>query len=390
MMAIQMFKSVMVPNYFCCYQACDNKPNPADLPKESSSLFVKGPGVKAGTVVAAVPWSKRCADDEDTDYTDAGDDDHTGLPWPRLLSLAGDHPLLAALRLHGRHVPSMQQELFRIAVGCGDDLRCPSDRDLDILRRLATQHETALGPRAVASNDWFLHEKDLATLCEYGAAPVGDLIQWFRIIELDGCDLVKGFAAFLEVDLMRNFAPDLMCADPLGMHTAKRDAGWRSAVRTRPHLLKEDNVWLYHALDALDAPVAALLIFAFTPPRPRIAGVPCIPQPEQGFMRSEFDCTIHHFEPIMNEGAFSPTGFRITQMGVSRPPAGMSECDKLSMTAQCIKDGTGDISKFVFKLRHYIENSCHLEARMKASPRTELYERIGKHVDDLWPCVVAA
>jgi len=379
------------PNYLCCYQACDSKPNPADLPKESSSSFVKGPGVRAGPVVTALPWTKRCVpgeDEERDEYID--DEDSTGFQWPRLLALRGDHPLLALLRLHGRHVPGLQHELFRIAMGCVDDLRSPSDRDLDVLRRLATQHETALGPKSIAANEWIIHEKDLAPGCEYGATPVGELVQWFRIVELDGCDLVKGFAAFLEVDLMRNFACDLICADPLGMHTAKRDAGWRSAVRTRPYCLKEDNVWLYHALDALDTPVAALLIFAFTPPRPRIPGVPCIPQPEQGFQRSDFDCTVHHFEPIMTDGAFSPTGFRVTQMGISRPSASMSTSDRSSMAVQCMKDGTGDTLRFIGKLRHYVESSCHLEARMRASPRTELYDRIGKHVDDLWPCVVAA
>jgi hypothetical protein len=202
---------------------------------------------------------------------------------------------------------------------------------------------------------------------------------------LDGCDIVKGFAALLEVDLMRNFAEDMICADPLGMHTAKKDAGWRSAVRTRPYHVKEDNVWVYQALDALDTPAAALLIFIFTPPRPRIVGVPVIPTPEHGFQRSEFECVVHHLEPTFSEGAFSPTGFRLTQMGISRPSSPSS-----STVVQCIKDGTGDTNKFIHKFRRYIEASCHLEARMKGSPRTELYDRIYKHLDERWPCVASA
>lgn len=379
-------RSVQIPQYLCCYSSCDTKPG--DLPKESSSLFVRGPGVKAGPVVAALPWAKRCSS-KDSDE-DLNDEDSSGYQWSRLLAMRGDHPLLALLRLHGRHVASMQQELFRIAVQCGDDLSNPSDRDLDVLRRLAMQHESALGPKSIAANEWVIHEKEMAPLCEYGATPIGDLIQWFRTIEMDGCDIVKGFAAFLEVDLMQSFACDLICADPLGMHTAKRDAGWRSAVRTRPYSSKEDNIWLYHAVDALDAPAAALLIFAYTPPRPRIAGVPCIPQPEQGFQRSDFDCMLLHFEPIMAEGAFSPTGFRITQLGVSRVPPSLATTDRTAMAVQCIKDGTGDTSKFINKLRLYLENSCHLEARMRASPRTELYDKIEKHLDSLWPCVVSA
>jgi hypothetical protein len=200
---------------------------------------------------------------------------------------------------------------------------------------------------------------------------------------------VKGFAALLEVDLMRNFADDLICADPLGMHTSKRDAGWRSAVRTRPYHIKEDNVWVYTALDALDTPAAALLIFTFTPPRPRIVGVPVIPTPEHGFQRSEFECIVHHFEPMFAEEAFSPTGFRLTQMGISRLPTDSSQAP-FSTAVQCIKDGTGDTAKFIHKFRRYIESSCHLEARMKASPRTELYDKIYKHLDELWPCVASA
>jgi len=312
------------------------------------------------------------------------------LQWPRLLSACGDHPLIAALRLHAGHCGMLQMDLLRLAASCGEDLRCPSDRDLDMIRRLATQHETALGPKSIAANEWLIHERGQNPPCEYGAAIVGDMIQWFRSIEFDGCDIVKGFAAFLEVDLMRNFADDLICADPLGMHTAKRDAGWRSAVRTRPYHTKEDNVWLYHAIDALELPAAALLIFAFTPPRPRIVGVPLIPNPEHGFQRSDFECVIHHFEPILDDGAFSPTGFRLTQMGISRPSATSSSKSSASMAVQCIKDGTGDTTRFIGKLKKYVDNSSHLEARMRASPRTELYERVWRHVDDLWPCVASA
>lgn len=380
------------PNIFCCYQACE-KTNAHDLPKEATCDNFDGPGIK--TIVAAVPWGAKRQPWEFERGTEDTDEhkgtDPIAAQWPRLLDAYGDHPLLAALRVHAQHVGSFQQELFKFAANCEDDLRSLSDRELDNLRRMALQYDSALGPKSIAANEWLIHEKETSPDggdCEYGAALVGDVIQWFRVIELDGCDMVKGFAAFLEVDLMRNFADDLICADPLGMHTARRDAGWRSAVRTRPYYVREDNVWLYHAIDALDTPMAALLIFAFTPPRPRIVGVPLIPPPEHGFQRSVFDCTIHHFEPIMGDGAFSPTGFRLTQMGISR--ASPSSSSSASMAVQSIKDGTGDTSKFISRLRRYVESSCHLEARMKASPRTELYEKIWKHVDELWPCVASA
>jgi hypothetical protein len=380
------------PSFLCCYQACE-KPISLDLPKEATSENLGAPGIK--NIVTAVPWTKHHPgyledSTEDTDAIENENSDSASVQWPRLLAACGDHPLLAALRLHAAHLVGFQQELLRFAASCGDTLPIPSDRELDMLRRLVIQYDSALGPKSVAATRWLIHERSSSPACEYGAVLAGDIIQWFRIIEMDGCDIVKGFAAFLEVDLMRNFADDLICADPLGMHTARRNAGWRSAVRTRPYYVKEDNVWLYHALDALDSPIAALLIFTFTPPRPKITGVPVIPSPEHGFERSDFECLVHHFEPIMDEGAFGPTGFRLTQLGISRPSSSSSSKTSIATAVQCIKDGTGDTAKFINKYRRYVESSCHLEARMKASPRTELYDKIQKHVDDLWPCVASA
>jgi len=372
------------PYWFCCAQ------EPADIQREITSLR------EPVKIVPAKPWgqdhTERDGQGEDQESTDINGEDSGDTtevdPWLKILSVSGDHPLLAALRLHGGHVPLLQQQLRKFAAGC-DDLRGMSDLEVDQLKRIVAQHNKLFGPDSIEAIEWPVHDCSLAPACEYGARLVGDMVQWFRVIELEDSDIVKGFAAYLEMDLARYFADDLVYAESLGMHTARRDAAWRAAVRTRPYYIKEDNVWVHSALDALEEPLGALVIFAYTPPKPRLVGVPCVPATEHGFVRSEFDCTIHSFEPMLSEGAFSPTGFRLTQLGVSHScHACPSESSK--MAVQCIKDGTGDTLKFLGKLKRYLDTAHQLEARMRASPRTELYDRIYKHLDVLWPCIASA
>mmetsp|Transcript_6086 Transcript_6086/g.11202 ORF Transcript_6086/g.11202 Transcript_6086/m.11202 type:complete len:403 (-) Transcript_6086:55-1263(-) len=331
--------------------------------------------------------------------TEAGDDncsEHSvgieRMSWQRIWGSSGDHPLIAALRLHCAHVVPFQQELRKYAANLGD-LRDLNEPGVDHLRRLVVQHADALGSKAIEANDeWLVHERMEDFGIQYGAKLVDDMFQWFRIVEMQGCDLLKGFAAFLEVDLTKSFADDLICAEPLGMHTAKRDAAWRTVACTKPYYVKEDNVWVYSPMNALDEALGALVIFAYTPPKLRLAGVPYVPQPETGFVRSEFDCTIYVLEPIYDETVDIPdvpTGFRLTEMGVSRPSAAIWSDSSATVAMQCIKDGTADSTQFPRKLKRYLDLSIHLENRMRFSPRAALYERIRKRCNTACPSTVS-
>lgn len=309
--------------------------------------------------------------------------------WQRIWGSSCDHPLVAAIRLHSSHSAGLQQELHKFAAGVGD-LRNLDEVDAENLRRIVVEYDV-LGRKSVASTDWLVEDSTSVPGCSYGARLDDDMFQWFRIIELRDSDIVKAFALYLEVDLARNFAEDLISAEPLGSHTAKKkDAGWRTIARTKPYHVKEDNIWVYSGVDALDKPIQSLLVFAYTPPKPKLSGVSFIPHPESGFVRSAFDCTIHCFQPMFSgEACIAPCGFRLIQLGVSRPSAAVWS-DSVSTTAmQCIKDGTGDIMRFPQKLKRYIDSSRHLEARMERSPRSPLYERVKRHVEELWPCTAS-
>jgi hypothetical protein len=308
--------------------------------------------------------------------------------WQQIWGSSCDHPLVAALRLHSSPCAELRQELHKFAASLGD-LRHLNEVDVDNLRRTVVEYDV-LGIKSVASTDWLVEDSTSVPGCSYGARLDDDMFQWFRIIELRDSDIVKAFALYLEVDLTRNFAADLFSAEPLGMHTAKKDAGWRTIARTRPYHVKEDNIWVYSGSDALEKPIRSLLVLAYTPPKPKLSGVPFIPEPESGFVRSAFDCTIHCFQPTFAEDvSIGPTGFRLIQLGVSRPSAAVWS-DSVSTTAmQCIKDGTGDIQRFPQRLKRYIDTSQQLEARMESSPRSALYQKIQRHVEALWPCTAS-
>lgn len=308
--------------------------------------------------------------------------------WEQMWGSSCDHPLMAALRLHSSHSVELQQELAKFAAGLGD-LRNLNDVDVEKLRRIVIEYDV-LGLKSVAATDWLVEDYDSVPGCSYGARLDDDMFQWFRIIELRDSDIVKAFALYLEVDLARNFAEDLISAEALGTHTEKKDAGWRTVARTKPYHVKEDNIWVYSGIDALDKPIRSLIVLAYTPPKPKLSGVPFIPPPENGFVRSAFDCTIHCFQPMFSgKASIAPCGFRLIQLGVSRPSAAVWS-DSVSTTAmQCIKDGTGDIMRFPLKLKRYLDTSRHLEARMEKSPRSPLYERVKRHVEALWPCTAS-
>lgn len=358
--------------------------NPINGAKEACA----GTTLTSAPVNSAYPVMQAKADGTtDNEEEDAGSDedefvDTTRRSWQEIWGDSGDHPLVAALRLHTAHSEIFQEELRKFASGL-QDLHNLSDADVGQVHRLLTNHVGLLGPSSVAANDdWLVHER--IDGCEYGARLAEDMFQWFRIVDLPGSDIVKGFAAFLEVDLARAFAEDLICAEPLGVHTSKKDAAWRTIAITTPSSSKEDNIWIYSSMNALAEPLGALVIFAFTPSKLRLTGVWCPPDPESGFVRSEFDCAIHYFEPLWIQGVPSPFGFRLTQMGVSRPSAAIWSDVSAAVATQCIKDGTGDSKSFKKKFESYIDHSFLLQNRMRASPRTDLYDRIRKCCNKLW------
>lgn len=320
-------------------------------------------------------------DEEDSELTEKDS-------WQQMWGSSCDHPLVAAVRLHSSSCPELQEELQRFATTLGD-LRNLNEAGVENLRRMIVEYDI-LGMNSVASTDWLVQDSTSVTGCSYGALLDEDMFQWFRTIEFTECDMVKAFACFLEVDLWRNFAEDLLSAEPLGMHTAKKDAGWRTVARTKPYNVKEDNIWIYSGFDALDKPIKSLIVFAYTPPKPKLSGVPFIPEAENGFVRSAFDCAIHIFQPMFaSEGHLAPCGFRLIQLGVSRPSAAVWSDSVSTTSMQCIKDGTGDIRRFPLKFKRYVDSSPHLEARMERSPRSPLYERVKKHVEALWPCTAS-
>merc|ERR1711862_573616 len=82
------------------------------------------------------------------------------------------------------------------------------------------------------STEWQVLDRE--TDLQYGARNVGGTVHWFRIMDFPESDIVKAFAAFLEVDLSggpAGFIEELDTAESLGMHTAKRDAVWRTEIR---------------------------------------------------------------------------------------------------------------------------------------------------------------
>lgn len=294
-----------------------------------------------------------------------------------------DHPLLSVVRLNlGQHSPVLR-ELAK--VGCGGDARNIDNVIWEQVRRVATQHEEALQAceLEISGGDWQVLELNgelrpgdatsTPMVVKFGARNVGGTVHWFREMDCPESDVVKGFAAFLEVDLCASFVEDLIMAEPLGMHTAKRDSVWRTVIQGVG--LKQDNVWVHSAVDALDEPARSLIVFSSTTQRP--PGLLLVPPPMAGFNRADFECTITRLQPLRLVREQPSIGFRLTQTGVGRPmgPRGPGA----SIPALTLEDTSRKTKNFFNKLLQFLDRTGRLDQRMVMSPRTELYERVRKH-----------
>jgi hypothetical protein len=281
---------------------------------------------------------------------------------------AVDHPLLATVRLNlGPRSPFLR-DLAKI----GGDARNIDGVIWDQVRRVATQREEALGPSDINGGDWQVLELCGEMGMQFGYRNVNGNVHWFRSLDCPECDIVKGFAAFLEVDL-GNFNEDLINAEPLGMHTAKRDSVWRTVIQAGA--IKQDNVWVHSAVDALEEPVRSLLVFSSTTQKP--PGLLLVPPPMAGFNRADFECTITRLQPLR-----PMVGFRLTQTGVYRPfiprgsASGMPTVEEFTRKTKNFFSGKSGLLQF-------LEKTGRLDQRLKMSPRTELYNRVRKHLDNL-------
>eukprot|EP00929_Paragymnodinium_shiwhaense_P112404 TRINITY_DN80666_c0_g1_i1.p1 TRINITY_DN80666_c0_g1~~TRINITY_DN80666_c0_g1_i1.p1 ORF type:complete len:446 (+),score=87.25 TRINITY_DN80666_c0_g1_i1:128-1465(+) len=313
----------------------------------------------------------------------------------------GGHPLLVAARLHCGTEPAVLRQLQLIE----STEAYPSPDALERLRRLIVQYRSSA--RALSWPTW--DEREGLRLA-YGGDVCNGLYHWFRQADFLGCDVVKALAALLEVDLSGVFNPEVLSAEPLGVHTAKRDAIWcvtstaSHSYSSSPQLGKRsDAAWMYAATDALDEPIGSLVVFAHSPPDNRR-------QSAQSAMalhrlgRIDFECLLHCIEPLWPplpaEGAEAaaaeiaaagPLGFRLTQLAVLQPAApapgqaplppalvanDLQEHERFleSFSQVCsVGDARSGDARFIAQARR-------LEERMRMSPRTELYERVRRHL----------
>lgn len=290
-----------------------------------------------------------------------------------------EHPLLANIRLNLGARSTEYRDLLK-SITAGGDLRNLDITIFDQVKRASCQFEAALNPMMLSSpSQWpVLQEAEGSELgLSYGVRIEDGVMQWFRSMEFPDCDIVKGFASHLEADLASGFNDNLVQAEPLGMHVAKRDAVWRTVFHCQDE--KQDNIWLYSPVDALEEPVASLLVLSCTTPRP--PGLLLVPPPSAGFIRSEFECIITRLQPLRRNGG-PPGGFRLTQVGVSRPPS----VRVLGSPSASIPNGEDFARKtklLLTKLKQCVERTGRLDQRMSMSPRTELYDRLRRHIANL-------
>eukprot|EP00927_Polykrikos_kofoidii_P005259 TRINITY_DN12095_c0_g4_i1.p1 TRINITY_DN12095_c0_g4~~TRINITY_DN12095_c0_g4_i1.p1 ORF type:complete len:449 (-),score=66.90 TRINITY_DN12095_c0_g4_i1:9-1355(-) len=293
-----------------------------------------------------------------------------------------DHPLTAAVRLQSGNAPSLDRELsFVDGASMSQGINAGAH---DRLRRIVTQHRFA-----AQCAEWQVHENSLRIDgLEFGARVVDGMSQWFRCAEFRGCDAVKGFAAFLEVDLVGSFSEAVLAAEPLGVHTAKRDAIWRvvgdsSSSNGRSGVKQEETVWSYFALDALDEPLGALVVFAHTPLEHRFPGASGAMSQQKRGDAMDFDCVIHCIEPLRPEKGepASRGGFRLRQTGVSKlAVAATSPATPVAAHVDMPRQ-----EAFHARLSKFISFAKQLDERMRMSPRTDLYARVRRHIQRLSP-----
>lgn len=306
-------------------------------------------------------------------------------------AVAVDHPLLTTVRFNLGQQSPLHRELGKLACSGGDS------RNMEAIlweqvRRLATQHEEALEICDFNRSEWSVLELAGDNGLRFGSRNVNGTIHWFRSMDCPESNpvkaddkkdqpipyqtVVKAFASFLEVDLSAGFIKEQLNAESLGMHTAKRDSVWRTQTQETAKGVKQDNIWVQSAVDALDEPCRSLLVFSSTTQRP--PGLLMVPPPMAGFNRADFECTITRLQPLRFVDG-QPTGFRLTQTGVSRPLGQRGPGPSMPT----IEESSQKTKQFFNDLLQLLDRRGRLDQRMSMSPRTELYDRVRKHLANL-------
>uniref|UniRef100_A0A7S1B0D3 START domain-containing protein n=1 Tax=Noctiluca scintillans TaxID=2966 RepID=A0A7S1B0D3_NOCSC len=206
--------------------------------------------------------------------------------------------------------------------------------------------------------------------------------------ELDDCDMVKAFAAWLELDVHCGFERTVPSAGDAevvvalaGAHNPM-DATWGVLSHEKNLASKEDNIWQMSAIDALDEPgTNALWVCMYTPPPPSTAKLREVTerQVQPGRTRVKSGMGVYLFTPL-HRG--TTNGFRVEMIMESELP---SAAYRIMSWAP----------EFLFKrvLRHRLltlpgamrrgtAKCAELEARMCEGKRPELYGHIRRHITE--------
>merc|ERR1712023_17144 len=136
---------------------------------------------------------------------------------------------------------------------------------------------------------------------------------------------------------------------------------WHMVTRNIAQDVREDNVFRYQVVDALDSPQRSVLLLVWTiaPGTLQIPGCKGknIPTPLPGFVRSNFECVVYRFSPLWKSSSDKYLGFRLARSGVSSPSASIY-CVIEKMSTQALKQSAKlRNERFYDVFKHHLSGS---------------------------------
>lgn len=194
-------------------------------------------------------------------------------------------------------------------------------------------------------------------------------------------DVAQVVAAICEVDLQKNYRPNLVSATPFGATSWPISSNWHLLSRGRLTGGMEDVILQVCGIDALDEAAArgggCVWVTLRTPEGPE----ECTEAPlcEPGVMRLTYTSTTLRVEPL-GERSSGCEGVALT-LSIRAKPSPLAAMALSNMPAFVVRKLVRSrAQESIERFRQHAESCKELHARMENSPRTPFYEAIRCHV----------
>eukprot|EP00928_Gymnodinium_smaydae_P015949 TRINITY_DN15937_c0_g1_i3.p1 TRINITY_DN15937_c0_g1~~TRINITY_DN15937_c0_g1_i3.p1 ORF type:complete len:635 (-),score=73.42 TRINITY_DN15937_c0_g1_i3:107-2011(-) len=291
-----------------------------------------------------------------------------------VLSDGDFEPVALALRM-GRWVEAYRR-LRELELMGSDPLKAFSPSMVERIRRIGSRFEASV--RDFHDDNAWTKAHDSASGLDFAYRLSNSTFQIVTSTVYTGIDALQAFVTLCEYDLCSRY-----CADVVGLEPLRErfyDSLWR--VRKTGQNGNEDNVLHVSCLDALDEPLGALWVCAYTPEDSWKDASVSIPDPKEGSVRVGLWRMTFAVEPVWpqsnsnvdvsNVGSESSHAFKLTVSLCRRPTSAACMFPEVVMRRE--------VATVMDRFHAFLKDNNELNWRILFSRRAPFYDEVRRHL----------